>query len=57
MGLPRPGDYFIIRQRLSYWESPFPNSTEALRKRRDISDAVRAKIMGENAERFYRLAA
>jgi predicted TIM-barrel fold metal-dependent hydrolase len=28
-----------------------------MRERRDISDAVRAKIMGGNAERFYSLAA
>jgi uncharacterized protein len=40
-----------------HWDSDFPNSTKPLRERRDISDTVRAKIMGENAERFYRLAA
>jgi len=40
-----------------HWDSDFPNSTKPLRERRDISDAVRAKIMGENAERVYRLAA
>ena len=40
-----------------HWDSDFPNSTKPLRECRDISDAVRAKIVGENAERFCRLAA
>jgi predicted TIM-barrel fold metal-dependent hydrolase len=40
-----------------HWDSDFPNSTKPMRERRDISDAVRAKIMGGNAERFYSLAA
>jgi predicted TIM-barrel fold metal-dependent hydrolase len=40
-----------------HWDSDFPNSTKPLRECRDISDAVRAKIVGKNAERFCRLAA
>ena len=52
------GDHFIMyASDYPHWDSDFPNSTKPLRERRDISDAVRAKIMGENAERFYRLAA
>jgi len=52
------GDHFIMyASDYPHWDSDFPNSTRPLRERRDISDAVRAKIMGENAERFYRLAA
>jgi predicted TIM-barrel fold metal-dependent hydrolase len=52
------GDHFIMyASDYPHWDSDFPNSTKPMRERRDISDAVRAKIMGGNAERFYSLAA
>jgi predicted TIM-barrel fold metal-dependent hydrolase len=36
-----------------HWDSDFPNSTKPLRQRTDLSAAVKARIMGENAARFY----
>jgi predicted TIM-barrel fold metal-dependent hydrolase len=39
-----------------HWDSDFPNSTKPMRARTDISDELRARIMGTNAERFYNLA-
>ena len=52
------GDHFIMyASDYPHWDSDFPNTTKPMRERRDISDAVRAKIMGGNAARFYALAA
>jgi predicted TIM-barrel fold metal-dependent hydrolase len=51
------GDRFIMyASDYPHWDSDFPNSTRPLRERTDISDAVRARVMGENAARFYGLA-
>jgi predicted TIM-barrel fold metal-dependent hydrolase len=38
-----------------HWDSDFPHSTRPLRERTDLAPAVKARIMGENAARFYRL--
>ncbi len=40
-----------------HWDSDFPNSTKPLRTRTDLSDTVRARIMGENGAVFYGLPA
>jgi predicted TIM-barrel fold metal-dependent hydrolase len=50
------GDHFIMyASDYPHWDSDFPNSTKPMRARTDISDALRARIMGANAERFYNL--
>jgi predicted TIM-barrel fold metal-dependent hydrolase len=36
-------------------DAEFPRSVEEIRERKDISDEVKAKILGANALRFYRL--
>ena len=38
-----------------HWDSDFPNSTKPLRERGDLSDEVKAKVLGANAARFYGL--
>jgi len=37
-------------------DAEFPGSVELVRRRKDISDEVKAKILGSNAARFYRLS-
>ena len=38
-----------------HWDSDFPDSTRPLRERADLSEEARAKLLGENARRFYAL--
>jgi predicted TIM-barrel fold metal-dependent hydrolase len=38
-----------------HWDSEFPESLRALRKREDLSPAARDAILGGNAARFFRL--
>ncbi|MBI1814780.1 MAG: amidohydrolase [Deltaproteobacteria bacterium] len=40
-----------------HWDGDFPNSTKPLRQRTDITPAVKARIMGENARTLYGLPA
>jgi uncharacterized protein len=50
------GDHFVMyASDYPHWDSDFPHSTRPLRERTDLSDAVRERIMGANACRFYRL--
>jgi len=50
------GDRFVMyASDYPHWDGDFPDSTRPLRARTDIPDAVRARIMGENAARFYGL--
>jgi uncharacterized protein len=48
-------DFIMYASDYPHWDSDFPHSTQPLRERTDISAAVRARIMGENAARFYHL--
>lgn len=51
------GEHFIMyASDYPHWDGDFPNSTKPMRERTDISETVRARIMGENARTFYRLA-
>jgi uncharacterized protein len=48
-------DFIMYASDYPHWDSDFPNSTTPLRVRADLSDDIRAKILGANAARFYRL--
>jgi len=48
------GDRFIMyASDYPHWDSAFPESTRPLRERGDIGETTRARILGENAARFY----
>ncbi|CAM3383328.1 amidohydrolase family protein [Mycobacterium intermedium] len=50
------GDEFIMfASDYPHWDGEWPESTKQLRSRSDISEEVREKIGGRNAQRFYRL--
>jgi len=49
-------DFIMYASDYPHWDSDFPNSTKPLRERTDLSDAVRAKVLGGNAARFYGLS-
>ena len=50
------GPHFILyASDYPHWDSDFPHSTQPLRTRTDLSDAVRARITGENGKVFYGL--
>ena len=49
-------DFIMYASDYPHWDSDFPESTKPLRERSDISEEVRAKIMGGNAQRFYSLS-
>ncbi len=49
-------DFIMYASDYPHWDSDFPNSTRPLRERTDINDSLRAKILGGNAARFYRLS-
>jgi predicted TIM-barrel fold metal-dependent hydrolase len=48
-------DFIMYASDYPHWDSDFPHSTRPLRERTDLAPAVKARIMGENAARFYRL--
>lgn len=48
-------DFIMYASDYPHWDGEWPESTRPLRQRSDISDAVRAKIAGGNACRFYQL--
>ncbi len=50
-------DFIMYASDYPHWDSDFPNSTRPLRQRTDISEQVRANILGRNAARFYGLEA
>jgi hypothetical protein len=48
------GDRFIMfASDYPHWDGEWPESTRALRTRKDIRDESRARIAGENARHFY----
>jgi predicted TIM-barrel fold metal-dependent hydrolase len=49
-------DFIMFASDYPHWDGDWPESTKPLRTRTDISDGVRAKIAGQNARRFYKLA-
>jgi predicted TIM-barrel fold metal-dependent hydrolase len=48
-------DFVLYASDYPHWDSEFPESARGLRERTDLSAETRAKIMGENARRFYGL--
>jgi predicted TIM-barrel fold metal-dependent hydrolase len=48
-------DFILYASDYPHWDAEWPNSSEPLRTRRDISDASRGRILAENARRFFRL--
>ena len=46
-------DFIMYASDYPHWDGDWPESTTALRERSDISDGSRAKILGENARKFY----
>jgi predicted TIM-barrel fold metal-dependent hydrolase len=48
-------DFIMYASDYPHWDAAWPESTQELRTRTDISDASRAKVAGENARRLYRL--
>ena len=50
------GDRFVMyASDYPHWDGDFPESTRPLRTRADVSDETRARVLGENAARFYGL--
>lgn len=38
-----------------HWDSDWPNTVRTIKERDDLSEGLKAKLLGENARRFYRL--
>jgi predicted TIM-barrel fold metal-dependent hydrolase len=50
-------DFIMYASDYPHWDSDFPESTKPLRERTDLPPEVKARVLGENAARFYRLPA
>jgi predicted TIM-barrel fold metal-dependent hydrolase len=48
-------DFILFASDYPHWDGGFPESTRPLRERSDLDDASRARILSENARRFYGL--
>lgn len=48
-------DFIMYASDYPHWDGEFPESTRPLRERADLDEDARARILGENARRFYRL--
>jgi hypothetical protein len=46
-------DHLLYASDYPHWDSEFPDSADHLRKRGDLDDATKAKILGENAQRLF----
>ena len=49
-------DFIMYASDYPHWDGEFPESTRGLRERTDISEETRAKILAQNAERFFKIA-
>jgi len=47
-------DQLLYASDYPHWDSDWPNTVKTLRHRTDLSDRLKAKLLGENARRFYR---
>jgi predicted TIM-barrel fold metal-dependent hydrolase len=50
-------DFVMYASDYPHWDGEWPESTQPLRKRADLSEASRQKILGDNARRFFALPA
>jgi len=48
-------DFVLFASDYPHWDGAFPHATRPLRERRDLAPEVKAKILGENARRFFAL--
>ncbi len=48
-------EFILFASDYPHWDGEFPESTRPLRERRDLDDKARARILAENAERFFGL--
>ncbi|MGH7887190.1 MAG: amidohydrolase family protein [Candidatus Binatia bacterium] len=46
-------DKILFASDYSHWDGLFPNAVSTLRKRTDISENAKQKILTDNAKRFY----
>jgi predicted TIM-barrel fold metal-dependent hydrolase len=48
-------DRLVFATDYNHSDSKFPHTVDEVIKRKDVSDALKTKIMGENAARLYNL--
>jgi predicted TIM-barrel fold metal-dependent hydrolase len=46
-------DKFLFASDYPHWDGIFPHVVSTIRGRKDISEQAKAKVLGENAKRFY----
>ena len=46
-------DKILFASDYPHWDGLFPNAVSTIKKRTDISDGAKQKILSENAKRFY----
>ena len=46
-------DKIVFASDYPHWDGMFPHVTSTIRARKDISDRAKARVLGENAKRFY----
>ena len=52
-----PEDNILYASDYPHWDSEWPHTVDELMKRDDLNARVKAKILGQNALRFYDLKA
>jgi predicted TIM-barrel fold metal-dependent hydrolase len=48
-------DYIIYASDYPHWDGGWPHTVDTLVERTDLSDQLKRKILGENAQRYYNL--
>jgi predicted TIM-barrel fold metal-dependent hydrolase len=48
-------DFVMFASDYPHWDGEFPNATKPIRERDDLADDDRAKVLAENARRFFAL--